>query len=435
MEKVRRKISRHYIDNMSIKNSFVFYALISLVIGIVIGVISITLVDDYRINLNYKYEDMTTRYDIPENGSFTAKYNKDQTEYTIYNASEKEVCNFVVDYQKERPVQEYIYPNHVSYIEVSPKFTKHDRIVDSALGVVNIVTIPIVLSISMILCVTIFVNRKLVRPIKLLTNAYRKVENNELDFTLPYPYKDEMGRLCLAFEKMKNCLYQNNQKMIRQFTEQRRLNAAFSHDLRTPLTILKGHTTMLLSFIPKGLVSQQEVLDELSTVRNNVERLEKYVSAMTNLYRLEDIEIEKENINFDFLLKTLSNTTEMLCSDIEYTIKTNCNKQQTLFINLEIIIQIYENLLSNSIRYAKSMIAIDVNKQEEFLLITVSDDGCGFKSTDIERVTLHMLMKNRHFPHIIALSTYKGGFDYEKNYLYYFNNCHKHFVRVQFNIR
>lgn len=43
MEKVRRKNSRHYIDNMSIKNSFVFYALISLVIGIVIGVISITL--------------------------------------------------------------------------------------------------------------------------------------------------------------------------------------------------------------------------------------------------------------------------------------------------------------------------------------------------------------------------------------------------------
>ena len=158
---------------------------------------------------------MTTRYDIPENGSFTAKYNKDQTEYTIYNASEKEVCNFVVDYQKERPVQEYIYPNHVSYIEVSPKFTKHDRIVDSALGVVNIVTIPIVLSISMILCVTIFVNRKLVRPIKLRTNAYRKVENNELDFTLPYPYKDEMGRLCLAFEKMKNMTLCDNMVTIK----------------------------------------------------------------------------------------------------------------------------------------------------------------------------------------------------------------------------
>ena len=387
MEKVRRKNSRHYIDNMSIKNSFVFYALISLVIGIVIGVISITLVDDYRINLNYKYEDMTTRYDIPENGSFTAKYNKDQTEYTIYNASEKEVCNFVVDYQKERPVQEYIYPNHVSYIEVSPKFTKHDRIVDSALGVVNIVTIPIVLSISMILCVTIFVNRKLVRPIKLLTNAYRKVENNELDFTLPYPYKDEMGRLCLAFEKMKNCLYQNNQKMIRQFTEQRRLNAAFSHDLRTPLTLLKGHATMLLSFIPKGLVSQEEILDEISVMSKNISRLEKYVNAMTNLYRLEDIDIPRQQITFHSLIDNFNNTAEALCYDKHFSITTSGNNI-TLFINLDTVMQIYENLLSNSIRYAKSDIAISVVIENDNLVISVSDDGCGFKNIDIEKATL-----------------------------------------------
>ena len=197
-----------------------------------------------------------------------------------------------------------------------------------------------------------------------------------------------MGKLCLAFEKMKNCLYQNNQKMIRQFAEQRRLNAAFSHDLRTPLTLLKGHTTMLLSFIPKGLVSQQEVIDELSTMRKNVERLEKYVNAMTNLYRLEDIEIEKETINFNLLLKALSDTTELLCTDIKYSIKTSCNNNENLFINLDIVVQIYENLLSNSIRYANSMIDIDISMKKQYLLISVSDDGCGFKDSDIERVTL-----------------------------------------------
>ena len=388
MEKIREKKLVYYIDNRSIKISFILYALISLVVGITISVTAIALVDNYRINLNYKYEDMTTRYDIPENGSFIAKYNNDQTEYTIYNASQKKVCSFVVDYQKERPVQEYVYPNHVSYIEVSPNFTKQDRIVDTTLGMINIATIPVVLSFSMILCVTIFIKRKLARPIKLLTNAYSKIENNELDFTLYYPYKDEMGKLCLAFEKMKNCLYQNNQKMIRQFAEQRRLNAAFSHDLRTPLTLLKGHTTMLLSFIPKGLVSQQEVIDELSTMRKNVERLEKYVNAMTNLYRLEDIEIKKETINFNLLLKSLSDTTELLCTDIKYSIKTNCNNNENLFINLDIVVQIYENLLSNSIRYANSMIDIDISMKKQYLLISVSDDGCGFKDSDIERVTL-----------------------------------------------
>lgn len=56
-------------------------------------ILDIDIVADYAEShdgdTNYKYEDMTTRYDIPENGSFIAKYNNDQTEYTIYNASQK----------------------------------------------------------------------------------------------------------------------------------------------------------------------------------------------------------------------------------------------------------------------------------------------------------------------------------------------------------
>lgn len=43
------------------------------------------MVDRYRINLNYKYENMSTRYDIPENSSFTATYSNDQTKYTIFD--------------------------------------------------------------------------------------------------------------------------------------------------------------------------------------------------------------------------------------------------------------------------------------------------------------------------------------------------------------
>lgn len=105
---------------------------------------------------SYKYENLSTRYDIPENGSFTATYSNDQTKYTIFDTKGNEICKFNVDYQKERPVHEYVYPNHVSYIEVLPNFTNRDRLIDSALGSLNIAIIPIVLSISMICCVTFF---------------------------------------------------------------------------------------------------------------------------------------------------------------------------------------------------------------------------------------------------------------------------------------
>lgn len=56
MEKIRGKKLVYYIDNRSIKISFILYALISLVVGITISVTAIALVDNYRINLNYKYD-------------------------------------------------------------------------------------------------------------------------------------------------------------------------------------------------------------------------------------------------------------------------------------------------------------------------------------------------------------------------------------------
>ena len=387
MGKLKQSKLFNQLNSMSIRMSFVLYALFSLLIGIIICIFLISMVDSYRINLNYKYENMTARYDIPENGSFTAAYSNDQTTYTIFDTKGNEICKFNVDYQKERPVHEYVYPNHVSYIEVTPNFTNRDRLIDSILGSLNIVIIPTILSISMICCVTFFYKKKLSKPIKLLTNAYHKIEANDLDFELSYPLNDEMGKLCHAFEKMKECLAKNNETMFRQFAEQRRLNAAFSHDLRTPLTLLKGHAAMLLSFIPKGLVSQEEILEEISVMSRNVLRLEKYVNAMTNLYRLEDIEISRQRITFYSFIDSLNDTAELLCCDKHFSITTN-GKNVDIFINLDAVMQIYENLLSNSIRYAKNDIVISVVIKNTDLVISVSDDGCGFRNSDIGKATL-----------------------------------------------
>ena len=119
----------------------------------------------------------------------------------------------------------------------------------------------------------------------------------------------------------------------------------------------------------------------------NISRLEKYVNAMTNLYRLEDIDIPRQQITFHSLIDNFNNTAEALCYDKHFSITTSGNNI-TLFINLDTVMQIYENLLSNSIRYAKSDIAISVVIENDNLVISVSDDGCGFKNIDIEKATL-----------------------------------------------
>ena len=91
MEKLKRSRWFNRLNSMSIRMSFVLYALFSLLIGIIICILLISMVDKYRINLNYKYENMSTRYDIPENGSFTAAYSNDQTKYTIFDTKGNEI--------------------------------------------------------------------------------------------------------------------------------------------------------------------------------------------------------------------------------------------------------------------------------------------------------------------------------------------------------
>lgn len=100
MEKLKRSRLFNRLNSMSIRMTFVLYALFSLLIGIIICILLISMVDRYRINLNYKYENLSTRYDIPENGSFTATYSNDQTKYTIFDTKGNEICKFNVDYQK-----------------------------------------------------------------------------------------------------------------------------------------------------------------------------------------------------------------------------------------------------------------------------------------------------------------------------------------------
>lgn len=78
---------------------------------------------------------------------------------------------------------------------------------------------------------------------------------------------------------------------------------------------------------------------------------------MTNLYRLEDIDIPRQPITFHSLIDNFNNTAEVLCYDKHFSITTSSDNI-ILFINLDTVMQIYENLLSNSIRYAKVILLL-----------------------------------------------------------------------------
>ena len=97
----------------------------------------------------------------------------------------------------------------------------------------------------MIVSVFLFYYLKLKQPISCLQNGIMRIQNNDLDFSLPILSNDEMGQLCAAFEEMRSELLKSNRLLWQQAEERKRLNAAFSHDLRNPITVLKGSVKLL----------------------------------------------------------------------------------------------------------------------------------------------------------------------------------------------
>lgn len=231
------------------------------------------------------------------------------------------------------------------------------------------------------ICGMIFYRRKIEKPVAILSEASENISNNRLDFSVEVPEKNELGDLCLSFEKMRAALQDNNLEMWRQVEERKRLNAAFAHDLRTPLTVLKGQSEMLVKYAPK--MSEEKIVSTAEMMKRHIIRLENYVDTMNNLQRLEDIEVTKELIEVKEFEKQLRITGTAICTEKDFTLFQNLSDIQNVKIDISVVMQVYENLLSNALRYAKTKIEVTVDRHNEFLMLIVADDGTGFTSKDL----------------------------------------------------
>ena len=245
---------------------------------------------------------------------------------------------------------------------------------------------PVTYFICLFTASIIFYRTKMKIPLSLLSSSAAKIADKDLDFNIHYDKNDEMGQLCIAFEKMRSALETNNREMWRQMEDRKRLNAAFSHDLRTPLTVLEGHLGILQKYTPDGKLTIDDLKEVYTSMAGQVDRLKIYVSAMNDLQRLEDIEIKKQFVQtVDFIMQ-LKDTAKIICSNKQLTFSNEITTE-TIYICPEIVLQVVENLLSNAIRFARSSIYMKCYTIDNSFIINVTDNGIGFNETVLKYAT------------------------------------------------
>lgn len=265
--------------------------------------------------------------------------------------------------------------------ETSPLSKQDERLV-SMYGLVPIIAIPLYSALSIITAALLFYKNKLRKPLLELRAASEKITSSDLDFALDYRSEDELGQLCTTFEIMRTTLANNFSEMWRQVEERKQVNAAFAHDLRTPLTVLKGYDEMLQT--SNDTMTRETAI----TMGKHIFRLERYVDSMSSLQRLEDAQPEYSEISLQQFLYSLAESVDMLCSQNGKQLHLQNNTTSaSLIVDTSFISQVSNNLISNALRYAVSTITLTFEEKDNGLLLSVSDDGKGFAKNTMRKAT------------------------------------------------
>ncbi len=246
---------------------------------------------------------------------------------------------------------------------------------------------------------SLFYRWKLKEPLEVLTDGAEHIMKNDLDFTLTASSQDELGQLCNAFETMRRSLLFNNRQLWRQAEEQKRLNAAFSHDLRNPVTVLKGSAKLAKQAVTGGRTDSGALWEHVSRMEEYTDRIARYVETMSSVQRLEQLQPQKSAVGFKALSALLEQSLlfaaqdsgkRLLFSATDKTLtpsKTDrdaaltlstADQDTTLMLDKSMLLQIAENLTANAFRFAGQTVMVELSLQADTLTLTVEDDGGGF---------------------------------------------------------
>ncbi|MDE5864650.1 MAG: HAMP domain-containing histidine kinase [Lachnospiraceae bacterium] len=252
------------------------------------------------------------------------------------------------------------------------------------LSVVKILCIPVYSLGAIFLVSTLYYKNKLKEPIFLLKKEMESIKRNDLSFSCFYDSADEMGDICKTMDSMRKTVIDNQQNMWDLMEEQRKINAAFAHDLRTPLTVISGYVDMLAEYYPKGKVSDEKMLEIFSSIQSQISRMRNFSKTMKEIDSFEVLEVRKKRKELTELERDIQNFVHGLENDTALKISVSIQAAEPeIYCDENIIMEVLGNLLSNALRYGREKIEILIEQREKSLFLYVKDDGRGMTKEEL----------------------------------------------------
>ena len=264
-----------------------------------------------------------------------------------------------------------------------------------------------IILISVALVVGLWVYRSIAVPLVKLKKATQNIKEGNLDFVLDVEGNDEFSELCQDFEEMRRRLKESTEEKNLIEKENKELISNISHDLKTPITAVKGY----IEGIMDGVADTSEKMDRyVRTIYNKTNEMDHLINELTFYSKIDTNRIPytfgKLNVEDYFADCAEEVGLELETRGIELVYANYVEKDVMVIADGEQIRRVIHNIISNAIKYMdkpKGIIQIRIKDVGDFIQIEIEDNGKGIGPKDLPYIF------DRFYRTDVSRNSSKGG--------------------------
>lgn len=244
-------------------------------------------------------------------------------------------------------------------------------------------------------------------PLGKMQKAAQNIKDGNLDFKLEATTDDELGQLCSDFEDMRQRLKLNAEEKLTYDKENKELISNISHDLKTPVTAIKGYAEGIMD----GVADTPEKMDKyIRTIYNKATEMDRLINELTFYSKIDTNRIPYNfstipvSAYFDDCAEDLS--LELESKGIDFSYFNYVEGEQKIIADAEQLKRVINNIVSNSVKYMDKQcgrINLRVKDVGDFIQVEIEDNGKGIAERDLPNIF------NRFYRTDASRNSSKGG--------------------------
>ena len=232
--------------------------------------------------------------------------------------------------------------------------------------------------------------RSIITPIYKLKKATKNIRDGNLDFVLKPEGSDEISELCEDFEEMRQRLKISAEEKLVFDKQNKELISNISHDLKTPITAVKGYCEGIMDGVADTPEKQEKYV---RTIYNKAIEMDRLINELTFYSKIDTNRIpytfSKINVvgYFDDAAEEMG--LELESKSIEFMYENDVERDVLVIADVEQIRRVISNIIGNSVKYMNKpngRIAMRVKDVGDFIQVEIEDNGKGISQKDLPNI-------------------------------------------------